>query len=158
MAVNTHAYARTLAHAHVNTCIYTPHHTYAHARTHTHAHTHCEVVDLSDDGPVEDQLGRVAFLPVQRARAALPNQLLDAAAPRQNVWPHLTEMTGSRNTRLQAGQTRAGGSSTNLVGLAAISRQLGRRAVQPRAREVRDSSLRPHPRCPPAEGARGRVR
>ena len=54
-------------------------------------------------------------------------------------------MTGSRNTRLQAGQTRAGGSSTNLVGLAAIS---GRRAAQPRAREGsrgvggRGSSLR----------------
>ena len=71
----THTCTRTRKHIYINT-----RHTYAHARTRTHAHTYCEVVDLSDDGPVEDQLGRVALLPVQRARAALPNQLLDAAA------------------------------------------------------------------------------
>ena len=103
MAVNTHAYARTLAH-YTHTHAHAHHtrtrkHMYTHTRTHahtharTHVHTHCEVVDPSDDGPVEDQLGRVALLPVQRARAALPNQLLNAAAAeREKVWPHLTDM------------------------------------------------------------------
>ena len=36
----------------------------------------------------------------------------------QKVCPHLMEMTGSRNTLLHTGQSRAVGSSTNFVGLA----------------------------------------
>ena len=40
---------------------------------------------------------------------------------RQNVCPHLMEMTGSMKTFLQTGHSKADGSSTNLVGLPGIS-------------------------------------
>ena len=139
VVVYTHCDTRTRTH----TRMYTP--------THTHAHTH-----LSDDGRLRTSWAEShscpssGHVPPSRISSSICNavRISSSMQPRQNVCTHLTKMhrwTGSRNTRLQAGQTRAGGSSTNLVGLAAIS---GRRAALPRAREGsrgvggRGSSLR----------------
>ena len=127
--IRTHTCTRTRKHMYINT------HT-THTRTHAHVHTHTHTA-RSSICPMTARL-RTCWAESHSCPSSgyvPPSRISSSMQPRQNVWPHLTEMTGSRNTRLQAGQTRAGGSSTNLVGLAAISRQLGRRAAQPRARE-----------------------
>ena len=46
-----------------------------------------------------------------------PPSIIFSMHLRQKVCPHRTDITGSRNTVLHTGQVRAGGSSTNLVGL-----------------------------------------
>ena len=147
--IRTHTCTRTCKHM-----IYTHTHTYAH----THMYTRTARSSIC---PMTARL-RTSWAESHSCPSSghvPPSRISSSMQPRQNVWPHLTEMTGLAEHAL-AGRADQGRRLVHKLGrfgghLSAAGEEGGPASGSGGPREEwrgRGSSLRPHPQCPPAEG------